>query len=68
MSEARTVWHDLQTRRTAVVSRQWSGVLLAAVLLTAMCGAEVVFLKYVAAPDTMNLLNAMEGTPTLTQD
>ena len=68
MSEARTVWRDLQTRRTAVVSRQWSGVLLAAVLLTAMCGAEVVFLKYVAAPDTMNLLNAMEGTPTLTQD
>ena len=61
MSEARTVWHDMQVRRDVAVSRYWSGVVVAAVLLIAMCCAEVLFLKYVAGPDTVNLLSAAEG-------
>ena len=68
MSEAHTVWHDMQARRDTAVSRHWSGVVLAAVLLTAMCCAEVLFLKYVAGPDTVNLLSAAEGMAVPTGD
>jgi hypothetical protein len=68
MSEAHTIWHDMPARRNAAVTRQWTGVVLAAVLLTAMCGAEVLFLKYVAGPDTVNLLTAAEGMAVTSGD
>ena len=61
MSEARTIWQDMEARRSIAVSRQRSGVILMAALLIAMCGAEVLFLTYVAGPDTVNLLTAPEG-------
>jgi hypothetical protein len=61
MSEANTVWHDLQTRQKVVANRQRYGVLLAGGLLIAMCAAQVLFLRYVAGPDTVNLLTAGEG-------
>jgi hypothetical protein len=63
MGEARTVWHDLQTRRSAAASRHRTGLLLMAGLLIAMCTAEALFLNYVAGPDTVNLLTAAEGMP-----
>jgi ABC-type Fe3+-siderophore transport system permease subunit len=63
MSEARTIWHDLETRRSVAVSRQRSALLLGAALLIAMCAGEVVFLNYVAGPDTVNILSAAEGMP-----
>jgi hypothetical protein len=64
MSEARTVWHDLQTRQKVAANRQRSGVLLAAGLLIAMGAAEALFLAYVAGPDTVDLLTAAQGAPT----
>jgi hypothetical protein len=63
MSEARAVWLDPQTRQKVAANRQRSGILLAAALLIAMTGAEVLFLTYVAGPDTVNLLTAGEGVP-----
>jgi hypothetical protein len=61
MSEARTIWHATEARRNAVVSRERSGLLIAAALLCAMAAAEVLFLHYVAGPDSVNLLTAAEG-------
>jgi hypothetical protein len=63
MSEARTVWHDLQTRRSAAVSKQRVGLVLIAGLLIVMCAAEIAFLNYVAGPETVNLLTVAEGVP-----
>jgi hypothetical protein len=63
MSEARTVWHDLETRQKVAANRQRSGVLLAAGLLIAMGAAEALFLTYVAGPDTVDLLTAGQGAP-----
>jgi hypothetical protein len=58
MSEARTVWHEMQSRRTAAVKRQRSGIALVVLLLVTMSSAEVLFLRYVAGPDTTDLLTA----------
>lgn len=61
MSEARTVWHAVEARRTAVASRQRAGFLLAVCLLCAMAAAEVLFLHFVAGPDSVSLISAAEG-------
>ena len=62
MSEARTIWHAMEARRSAAVSRaDRAGLLIAAALLCAMAAAEVLFLHYVAGPDSVNLLMAAEG-------
>jgi hypothetical protein len=63
MSGARTVWHDLETRRATEANRQRTGLLLAAGLLIAMCVAEVLFLRYVALPATVDMMTAAEGIP-----
>jgi hypothetical protein len=64
MSEARTVWHDMAVHRSSAANRQISGVLIATVLLAVMAVAEVAFLRYVAGPDSVNLISAAEGIPT----
>ena len=64
MSEARTVWHDLQTRQRVTANRQRSGILVAAGLLIAMGAAEVLFLNFAVGPDTVDLLTAAQGAPT----
>jgi hypothetical protein len=51
----------METRRSAAVSRDRAGLLIAAALLCAMAAAEVLFLHYVAGPDSVNLLTAAEG-------
>jgi hypothetical protein len=61
MSEARTIWHAMEARRSAAVSRDRAGLLIAAALLCAMAAAEVLFRHYVAGPDSVNLLMAAEG-------
>ena len=66
MSEARTVWHDIQARRNAAARRQWQGAALAVLALVAMCTAEILFLNYVASPDTVNMMTAAEGMPSVT--
>jgi hypothetical protein len=63
MSEAQSVWLDLQTRRKVAAKRQRSGVLLAAGLLIAMGAAEVLFLAYAVGPDTVDILTAAQGAP-----
>lgn len=63
MSETSTIWHDLDARRSSAAMRHRFGVLLAAALLIAMCAAEVLFLRYVAGPDTVTLLSAGEAMP-----
>ncbi len=59
MSEARTVWHAIDTRSAA--RRQSGGFLLAVCLLCAMTTAEVLFLRFVAGPDSVNMMAAAEG-------
>ena len=63
MSQARTVWQDLEVRRSTAASRHLTGMLLAIGLLIGMCTAEVLFLTYVVGPDTINILTASEGMP-----
>ena len=64
MSGARTVWQDLETRRSATIHRQRTGMVIAVVLLCTMAAAEVLFLRYVAGPESMNLMSAAEGIAT----
>jgi hypothetical protein len=63
MSEARTVWQDLEVRRSTAASRHLTGIMLAIGVLIGMCTAEVLFLNYVVGPDTINTLIAAEGMP-----
>ena len=42
----------------------YPGLLIAAALLGLMAVAEVAFLRYVAGPDSVNLISAAEGIPT----
>jgi hypothetical protein len=41
--------------------RRYGGILLAVVLLCAMAAAEVLFLTFVAGPDSVNMISAAEG-------
>ncbi len=63
MSEARTIWHTLEARRASAANRERTGIILAVVLLCAMAASEVLFLRFVAGPDSVNLLTAAEGIP-----
>ncbi len=63
MSEARTIWHDLEARQNSAETRQRVGLLLTACFLIAMCVAEVAFVRYVAGPETVNALTTVEGMP-----
>ena len=65
MSEARTIWHEMEARRSDAANRHRSGIMLAAALLFAMALAEVAFLRYVAGPDSVNLMAAAEGIPVM---
>ncbi len=60
MSELRTAW-PLGSRAG---SQQRTSILLASCLLSLMAIAEVLFLRYVAGPDSVNLMAAAEGIPT----
>jgi hypothetical protein len=55
----------MQARRNAAARRQWQGAALAVLALVAMCSAEILFLNYVASPDTVNLLTSAEGVPSV---
>ena len=61
MSEAQTVWHALESRRSASVTRKRTGMALLVCLLCAMTICEALFLKFVAGPDSVNLMVAAEG-------
>lgn len=61
MGEAHTFWHDLAMRRSEAATRQRSGLLLAVALLCVMAAAEVLFLRYVAGPESADMMQAAEG-------
>jgi hypothetical protein len=65
MSEARTVWHAMDAQRNPAVSRHRTGLLLAVCLLCAVAAAQVLFLYFVAGPDSVNLVAAAEGIPVI---
>jgi hypothetical protein len=58
MSEVRTVWLDWQTRQQVAARRQRSGFMLVIAILVAMTVAEVLFLTYVAGPETVEMVTA----------
>jgi hypothetical protein len=64
MSEAHTIWHSLEQRRSRAANRERSGVMIAVALLCAMAVAEVLFLRFVAGPDSVNLISVAEGIAT----
>ena len=61
MGDVYTVWHELETRRSAIVTRRRVSFALAVGLLLAMAASEVVFLRYFIGPDDMGMRNAAEG-------
>jgi hypothetical protein len=61
MSDARTVWHAMEAERSAAASRHRAGILLAVGLLYSAAAAEVLFLRFVAGPDSVQLMAAAEG-------
>ena len=61
MSEAHTIWHDLEMRRSEAATQQRSDLLLAVALLCVMAAAEVLFLRYVAGPESVDMMQAAEG-------
>ena len=61
MSEARTIWHVMEADRSAAISRHRTGILLVICLLCAAAAAEVLFLRYVAGPDSVQMMAAAEG-------
>jgi hypothetical protein len=63
MSELRTIWDDMAERRAAPTRKPIPGYVLVAVLLVTMTVAEVQFLRFVASPDTVNMITAAEGVP-----
>ena len=65
MSQAQFVWRSLEERRRAAANREYVNIVLAACLLSVIAATEVLFLYHVAGPDTVNLLAAAEGIPTI---
>jgi len=61
MGDVYTVWHALETRRTAVASRRRASIALAVGLLVAMAASQVAFFYYFAGPDSISLISAAEG-------
>ncbi len=61
MSGVRTVWQDLETRRSTAQSRQRVAIALGVTLLCAMAAAEVLFLHFVVGPDSVAMVSAAEG-------
>ena len=64
MSEAQTLWHEVRARQRADERQHWHGMALVAALLVAMTAAEVLFLTYVAGPETVDMISAAEGIAT----
>ncbi len=61
MSDVQTIWHEVRARQRADARQRWHGLALLAGLLIAMSAAEVLFLTYVAGPETVNMISAAEG-------
>ncbi len=61
MSEARAIRVALEQWQNAAASHRRSGLLLAICLVAAMAVAEVLFLQFVAGPDSTELMVRTEG-------
>ncbi len=63
MSEARTIWETRESRTVSAATRERGGIVIAIGLLAAIAAGEVLFLNFVAGPDSVNMLSAAEGIP-----
>ena len=61
MSEAQTLWHEVRARQRSDARQRYHGIALLAMLLVAMAAAEVLFLTYVAGPETVDMITSAEG-------
>ena len=61
MNNMPTVWALSDERMYGVRSKKRAGIMLAVALLCAMAAAEVLFLNYVAGPDSVAMMMAAEG-------
>ena len=60
MSEARTVGHMIEAEGSASTNRQCAGFMLAVALLCVGAAVEVVFLNFVAAPGSAEMMQQAE--------
>jgi hypothetical protein len=61
MNEMPMGWVLSDERMYGVRSKKRTGIMLAVALLCAMAAAEVLFLNYVAGPDSVAMMMAAEG-------
>lgn len=61
MNNMPTVWALSDEPIYGVRSKKRAGIMLAVALLCAMAAAEVLFLNYVAGPDSVAMMMAAEG-------
>ncbi len=61
MSDTRTVSYELRATRSDSVTRLWLGVVLATILVNAICVGEVLLLRYAGGPAGMNTMTTAEG-------
>lgn len=61
MNQTPAVWVVRDERIHRALSKKRAGVVLAAALLCVMAAAEVLFLQYVAGPDSVAMMMAAEG-------
>jgi hypothetical protein len=64
MNDMPMVWVVPHERLSGTRSKKRSGFMLAVALLCAMAAAEVLFLNYVAGPDSVAMMMAAEGVAT----
>ena len=64
MSESRSIWSFSASRRARSEGEPLVDFLLAAAILIIMAVAQVQFLRHVAGPDTVNLIQAADGFVT----
>ncbi len=61
MNDMPIVWVVSDERMHSVRGKKRTGIMLAVALLCAMAAAEVLFLNYVAGPDSVAMMMAAEG-------
>ena len=64
MNDMPMVWVVSEERMHGVRSKKRTGIMLVAALLCVMAAAEVLFLNYVAGPDSVSMMMAAEGVAT----
>jgi hypothetical protein len=64
MNDMSTIWAVSDERTYGERNKKRKGIMLAVALLCAMAAAEVLFLNYVAGPESVSMMMAAEGVAT----